>query len=102
MELLLDQLKGHLSAEFLDVDTWRKIADKRMEKLGEIDKENSEVDEAKGKKCDSEYLKSLSLEKNKLFYQNRRKLSAKNGRSLTKVSSHNSVSFGKYVQSNLR
>ena len=53
-------------------------------------------------KCDSEYIRSLSLEKNKLFYQNRRNISSKNQRSLTKLSSHHSVSFGKYVQSNLR
>lgn len=76
--------------------------DSRIAKMIPEDKENVVEDELKiEKKCDSEYIRSLSLEKNKLFYQNRRKLSAKN-RSLTKTSSNHTISFGRYVQSNIR
>ena len=62
---------------------------------------NTDNEKHLSQKCSSEYIRSLSLQKNKLFYQNKRKLSAKN-RSLTKFSGENTVSFGRYVQSNLR
>jgi hypothetical protein len=81
---------------------WRKIADSRVRGGVASEKENIDGELLNPtQKCSSEYIRSLSLQKNKLFYQNKRKLSAKN-RSLTKISSEHTVSFGRYVQGNLR
>jgi len=54
-------------------------------------------------KCDSNYIKNISLQKNKIYYENKRKLSAslKGHRSLNRVLSDHKISFSKYVQSNL-
>lgn len=55
-------------------------------------------------KCDSHYIKNISLQKNRLFYENKRKLSSslKGHRSLNRAMSDQRVSFSKYVQSNVR
>jgi hypothetical protein len=67
-------------------------------------KENVEIEHVPKLQSDSNSIGNISLQRNKLFYENKRKLSGSLNahRSLNRVSSDHNISFSRYIQSNIR
>jgi hypothetical protein len=98
---MINSLKPFLGMKEFKSEFWKKIIEVKNQKE-QIEMPSVNKVERVMNKITNQH--NLNKEKNKLYYENHRKLSSslKNHRSLNKVRSEHSVSFGKYVQSHLR